>query len=185
MPLYRFLLYWLADRTRALILFSSFLVPVSLRVCGAYVCVLGLHAVATCFVKIRTIFRGASGDVLHLRDVRVHASLIRAHEFLRSSLFAVSPHISFLCELFTNYPCIVYDRDMCIEIANNDHGTIAISWYVVGLWSRYRMTSVISPDSQIALLYKHWKKSKHGRGGSTNYSRSTVALTRIVVYAYL
>lgn len=89
--LYRFLLYWLADRTRALILFSSFLVPVSLRVCGTYVCVLGLRAVATCFVKIRTIFRGASGDVLHLRDVRVHASLIRAHEFLRSSLFAVSP----------------------------------------------------------------------------------------------
>ena len=118
MPLYRFLSYWLADRTRALILFSSFLVPVSLRVC-AYVCVLGLRAVATCFVKIRTIFRGASGDVLHLRDV--HASLIRA----RVSLFVLVRSFTTF-HSFANYPripCITYDRDMYIEIASNDHET--------------------------------------------------------------
>lgn len=183
MHLYRFLSYWLADRTRALILFSSFLVPVSLRVC-ACVCV----GPARCC----HLFRENSHDIPRCFGRRVTPAWCTCTCFIDTrTSFSDRPcsqfhrDISFLRELFRVSRTIEI-RISKLQVTIMEHGTIAssISWYVVELWwvliSRYRMTSVISPDSQTLLFYKHGKKSKHGRG-STNYFRSSViALIRML-----
>lgn len=86
-------------------------------------CMLDLRAVATCFVKIRTTSRSASGDVLHLRDIRVLTYFIDTHTSARRPCLQFDVFFRhelswFLCI------CIVcmFKISLLIEIASNDHG---------------------------------------------------------------